>query len=52
MRSTDLLHLLLISLVVFFRVMVAEAKTRRMSPLLYTSLAIVIVVGTWLLAAR
>ena len=51
-KTIALLALLLISLVVFFRVMVAEAKTRRMSPLLYTSLAIVIVVGTWLLAAR
>jgi len=51
-RTVALLALLLISLVVFLRVMVAEAKTRRMSPLLYTSLAIIVVVGTWLLAAR
>ncbi len=51
-RTVALLALLLISLVVFLRVMVTEAKTRRMSPLLYTSLAIIVVVGTWLLAAR
>ena len=51
-RTVVLLAVLLISLVVFLRVMVAEAKTRRMSPLLYTSLAIILVVGTWLLAAR
>jgi ribose transport system permease protein len=51
-KMAALLAVLLISLVIFLRVMVSEAKTRRMTPLLYASLAIIVVVGTWLLAAR
>lgn len=49
-QTIALTALLLISLVVVLRVAVSEAETRKMSPFLYASLAIVILAGAWLLA--
>ena len=51
-RQTQLaavLVLFLLAFVAFMRVMVTEAGTRTMTPFLYASLSIVILVGTWLL---
>lgn len=47
-----MLALVLISLTVILRVVVSEAQTREMSPLLYVSLAVVMLVGAWLLVSR
>ena len=42
--------LLLIALVVTLRVVVSEAQTNALSPLLYVSFVIIILAGVWLLA--
>jgi ribose transport system permease protein len=49
-RLVGLASLILIAFVVVMRVTVTEARSRRMSPFLYASLSVVILIGAWLLA--
>jgi len=49
-RSTALAALLLVTLVLFLRATVSQTRTRSMTPLLYVWLAVIILLGTWLLA--
>lgn len=49
-RSTALAALLLVTLVLFLRVTVSQTRIRSMTPLLYVWLAVIILLGVWLLA--
>jgi ribose transport system permease protein len=49
-RDAGLAALFLLALVLFLRVVVAQARTQRFTPLMYASLAAIILLGAWVLA--
>ena len=48
-RDAGLAALFLLALVLFTRVVVAQARARTITPLMYVSLAVIIVLGAWVL---